>query len=230
MLEKSKRRERIEEKWLLTFSDLITLLLTFFVMVLCLSRVGSGQLQEVSSSLRNAFGGAAPNRHILDVSFVRAFRDGDIEDYRNKTRALQEAELLRAAAKLPAIRARVTDEGVAFDLAENMLFARGRGEIEDGEHSALLALSNILKRTTAPVRVESHTDDAPSGGAHPSNWELSSARAISIVRYLVERGGITPARLSAMGWGDAKPLVPGNTETDRARNRRVTLVVTFHEW
>jgi chemotaxis protein MotB len=119
-----------------------------------------------------------------------------------------------------------SDRGVIISIAEAGTFAPARADLSAAMEARLAALTAVLDGMPNAIRVEGHTDDVPvRGGAFASNWELSTARATRVVQWLIERGGVDPARLSAAGYADHRPRVPNADEASRARNRRVDIVV-----
>ena len=116
--------------------------------------------------------------------------------------------------------------GVAVALGEKLLFATGSAEIGEEQHVALDTLCPILREMDCRIRVEGNTDEVPINTEQfPSNWELSVARAVSVVKYCISKGFILPERLSAAGYADSRPRVPAVSERDRALNRRVEILV-----
>jgi chemotaxis protein MotB len=112
----------------------------------------------------------------------------------------------------------VTDE-VVFDL--------GRAELKSAGLVILDGVANALKAIPNNIAVEGHTDDRPLNGGfpYPTNWELSTGRATSVLRYFVETHGMAPGRVSAAGYADQQPLVPNDSDANQAKNRRVEIVV-----
>jgi chemotaxis protein MotB len=124
--------------------------------------------------------------------------------------------------------AKETEKGISVVMGEKVLFKTGMAEITTKDNSALRALSSILRETDCSIRVEGHTDDIPiNNHRFSSNWELSSARAVAVVKYLIYKKGISPERLSAAGYGESRPLVPNVSESNRTLNRRVQIVLTL---
>jgi chemotaxis protein MotB len=118
---------------------------------------------------------------------------------------------------------------VEIEIKTNILFASGSALLDDKALPALQHVAGILKGQPNRIQVEGFTDDRPVRNlVYPSNWELSAARSMSVVHMFV-REGVQPARLSAVGFGEYRPVAPNDTEEGRARNRRVVLVVFSDE-
>lgn len=119
----------------------------------------------------------------------------------------------------------LTKRGVVMDISESTLFNAGEANLQPRSMDVLLQVSRILSKEDMPIEVEGHTDDTPIATVQfPSNWELSSARASSVVRVLIENG-VATKHLTAVGLASNQPLVPNNSVENRARNRRVTITI-----
>ena len=135
--------------------------------------------------------------------------------------AFQEAYNLQEAFTVVA-----TERGVVIHFTDRVLFDTGRAELKAGARGILQSLAAELDKLPHSVRVEGHTDNVPiHNSLYPSNWELSTARAVGVVRFLIESGGMDPGRLSAVGYGEYRPIASNQTDEGRARNRRVDIVL-----
>jgi len=224
-----KNRKNSEEqggKWLATFNDMVTLLLTFFVLTLSLSTLDVARVKEASYSFRSAFGmlerGNVSNVNVFEP-FVMPMGHKALTAEMKKKRVFDQIQGIKSVA------AEMTEEGITVLVDEELLFRTGMADIEESSRS-LDSLGAIIKNPDCTIRVEGHTDDVPIRNEQfTSNWELSIARAVNVVNHLIARGGISPERLSASGYADSKSRFPNTTEADRARNRRVDIVLTFRE-
>jgi chemotaxis protein MotB len=121
------------------------------------------------------------------------------------------------------------DGGVLIRIGGTLLFPSGRAELTAQSHELLGKIVELARPLVNEVRVEGHTDDlAPSNSPYSDNWQLSSARAVSVLQVLLA-GGISADRLSATGYADARPLEPNNSPAARARNRRVEILLIYPE-
>jgi chemotaxis protein MotB len=124
------------------------------------------------------------------------------------------------------ITATFTKKGVLISLEDSILFNFGKAEINASGYPVLDKIATVIQSIRNPVRIEGHTDDIPiSTWRFPSNWELSTARAVQVLKYFITAGKIEPQRLSAVGYGEAKPVSPNDTPENRAKNRRVEIVL-----
>jgi len=225
----NKRHEEPEEKegkWLTTFNDMLTLLLTFMVLVLSLSTLDTAKVKEASHSFSSArsflWGG-----DLFDISvfipFVKPLKGVTLTDKRQK------GELYDYINDIEGIHAVMVEEGISAILKDTLLFETGSAEIKAEKRPVIEALSSVLKETDCRIRVEGHTDDVPINSTlFPSNWELSMARAVNVTEYLISEGDISPERLSVASYADSKPLFPNVSDHNRERNRRVEVLLILH--
>jgi len=216
-------------KWLTTFNDMVTLLLTFLVLVLSLSVTDESKLEQAAYAMRAVFDISKLKKEEVRVftPFVIPIRNKAMI-FENKKRELAERVNKAAGGPEGIMDARVIKEGISVTIGEKLLFETGMAEIEERNRHALKDFCTILKKTDCRIRVEGHTDDVPINTPRfPSNWELSTARAVNTVRYFISEGGILPERLSAAGYADSKPLFPNVSDHNRELNRRVEVILTL---
>jgi chemotaxis protein MotB len=224
------------QRWLLTYSDMITLMMVFFVMLFSTAQIDLKKYRRVAESLQRAFGGSGAV--IVPISEEEG---GAWESEYTKPVLIEaptisygpsdvSAELGDAIARAGIegqVSVRTHIEGVIISLSEDLIFPPGSAELQPKGREALDDIASVLHAMPNAVRVEGHTDDRPTDNPdYPTNWELSTARAVSIVRYLIEKG-ISPSRLSAAGMASYQPLVPNDTPDQRAMNRRANLVIIY---
>jgi chemotaxis protein MotB len=227
-------------KWLLTFNDMITLLLAFFVLIISMSMIEKTKIVGVADSAKRAagkerspdeadkkenVGSITPSLEDRDIVGARQQRDkGESDD----PFAARRTALAGMLASLEGVETIPGKNGLSLSMNERFLFSPGSAEISDQGQKVLKAISQILGRADVSVCVEGHTDSTPiHSDKYPSNWELSTARAVKVVRWLGEKGGIAQERLSAVGYGAARPRASNDSEQNRRINRRVDLVLTF---
>ncbi|WP_252273120.1 flagellar motor protein MotD [Pseudomonas subflava] len=231
------------ERWLVSYADFITLLFAFFVVMYSISSINEGKYKVLSESLTGVF--SEPERAIKPIPI------GDekprttepdrsmIEDNPNSTTSsddpasdpLQQiASSMRDAFGDLITSEQLTVRGnelwVEIELNSSLLFPSGDAVPNDTAFALIEKVAKILSPYENPVHVEGFTDNLPiNTSQYPSNWELSAARAASIVRMLA-MDGVNPGRLAAVGYGEFQPVADNDTEEGRARNRRVVLVVS----
>ncbi|QUL99506.1 MAG: OmpA family protein [Candidatus Fermentithermobacillus carboniphilus] len=217
-----------------TYADMVTLLLCFFVLLFAMSILNAKKFQAAISSLQGAFGimpGAT--QPVVPPSSEGLFDPQELQaqllaEEMARMRALGESfrEELEKAGLGDKVRLEVEERGVVFRLADTVLFDIGKADIRPEARSVLLTVGNLVKKVDNPIRVEGHTDNWPiSTDKFPSNWELSTARATNVVRFLIEEAGIQPERLQAAGYGEYHPIDSNDTPEGRQRNRRVDVIL-----
>ncbi|MCS7234202.1 MAG: flagellar motor protein MotB [Synergistetes bacterium] len=233
----AKERRKKEEGakapgWLTTYGDMVTLLLTFFVFLFSFSTIDVMQFQKMIFSFKGALGVLTGGK-TFDVERIigMGFTGMDAGMLRQQTPYLKEVmkqvERLVERENLGGeLKLRFTREGLVITLTESILFDPGSATLKPNAVPVLLELSKILSNISNDLRVEGHTDNTPiKTPIYPSNWELSAARAASVGRFIIDRGGIDPRRVSIAGYGQYKPIVPNDTPEHKALNRRVDIVI-----
>lgn len=207
--------------WIMTYGDMMSLLLCFFVLIVSFSSMQDAKFKEVALSLRKAFGIMIEPQSVLRVAdpIIPRF---EIEERRD---LVVEVELVRdELAKLDLsneVQLDFVPDGIVFRLEAPVLFPPGSCELNPGSHQALDTVAGFLRKFPGEIRVEGHADPTPiSTGRFPSNWELSASRAGAVARYF-QGQGLPPARLAATGLAEFRPLADNATAEGRARNRRV---------
>jgi chemotaxis protein MotB len=220
------------ERWLLTYADLITLLMVFFVVLYSMSQADSTKFQAVSAALQQAF-----NVDIMQGSSATSISDGastptaPIDNLISNAEVPQLARLqskiqavLDGAAQAPDVTVGTDREGIVIRLSGSYLFDSGRAELKPNSMGVLDVIASELRPLPNDIRVDGHTDSTPiDSPRYPTNWELSSARALAVTRYLSEVDGVRAGRLIAAGFGEFRPLAPNDSREHRAMNRRVEI-------
>jgi len=220
--------------YMLTWGDMCTLLLCFFVLLVAMSTTDAHKFDLAASSLHNALSGVLESfPSVMITQEVLQPRLGGNEQ--NKQLAVDASQRIKKAIKKEnledAIKVKVTESGIAIMVANPIGFDQGDAEIKPELIGTLGDIAEIIADVSGTqIRVEGHTDDIPiHTRMYPSNWELSSARALNIVKFFAGKSGIDPARLSAIGYGEYRPLVPNTSEANRMQNRRIEIYVDYLE-
>ncbi len=223
------------ERWLLTYADMITLLLVFFIILYSIANTDLQKFSAVAESMSRAFGGNGGGGIMAGLGGASAGRAAPIR-FDTLPRVQQDflsvgadlAEFAEQAGLAGDISVNMTYEGVIISLSDALVFEPGGAALSARSREALRAVAEVLKQMPNPLRVEAHTDNVPTNHPlYPTNWELSVARAVAIVRFLVEECDVASDRLSAAGHGDGKPLVPNDTREHRAINRRAEIAILY---
>jgi chemotaxis protein MotB len=224
------RRQKLEDKenldrWLLTYADLITLLLAFFVVMYSISQVDAKKFGKMSDALSGVLkGGSVVIKHGSQIGILPGGGVLKIAVLKSIGESIENDLMGMGNEKL--VSTEVSERGLVIHIMEQALFREGSAEITDRAVETLNIVAEHLKGVPNHLRIEGHTDNRPiNTPRYPSNWELSSARATEVVRYLINNHGIKPDAISALGYGEFRPLAVNNTEDNRAKNRRVDIVV-----
>lgn len=211
------------ERWLLTYADLITLLMIFFVVMYSLARLDAQKFKSLSTSLRIAFGGG---KNIIGDYEGSGMVPLPVPAQEELGVAKEDADNYVALHGLQSeVNTTVEDRGLIITMQEKLLFQPGKTDINPAARQMLVAMAKLLNTLPNYVRIEGHTDSVPAGGQEHSNWQLSSQRAANIAQILTEQGGVDPHRVSAIGYADNRPVADNKTIAGRAKNRRVEIVL-----
>lgn len=240
----NRRRRREEdhqsktshERWLVSYADFITLLFGFFVVMYSVSHVNEQKYRVLSETLTNVFQGNTTQRVAEEVSDANPLDNRgtisglspqvNLVDTEVLARDLQEALVHLVQPGQVTIAA--TEEWVQIDLNANVLFDSARADLKPEAGELFRQIAIRLAPFDNQIEVSGHTDNLPiRTDRFQSNWELSSARAASVVRLLAE-SGIAAEQLAAVGYGEHRPVADNATEAGRAANRRVVLMVARH--
>lgn len=219
------------ERWLVSYADFITLLFAFFTTMYAISTVDARKLSTMVDSMQQAFdsSGMAVPTPKPPVPRPPGATSAAALTTEQRERAL--AQRLRERLAGSAVDVEIDHRGVVVSMREAGSFPTGSADLSAVARDVLAELAATLGTDDSmALRVEGHTDDVPiQTGRFRSNWELSTARATSVVTYLVEQVGVAPRRLSAAGYGQFHPRVANASDADRARNRRVDIVILNEE-
>ncbi len=240
------------ERWLISYADFITLLMVFFVVLYAMSKVDTAKYQAMANSLSVVLAGQSSS--VLNTqgpSIVPGISGQQVKESPGDMSAnqaqLEEVKKLvgefiknqdqEAAKAQQAGNTNVTklsdsiiiyeqERGLVISFKDTLLFASGSDELTPRAKNIISGVGAALNKIPNYIRVEGHTDNLPiSNSRFSSNWELSVLRASNVVHVLGESAGIEPSRLSIVGYGEYRPLVPNEDNLTRAMNRRVDVVI-----
>ena len=215
------------DRWLLSYADFLTLLLALFVVLYASALVDVEKNRGLFEGLQSAFTKGTPASEENDPGRVPDAA-GDLAPLRQLESNLAK-RIDRERARIeadPGVSLHPTERGLVISLAAAEYFSPGSAEIRASRRPVLAAMAPLLAAESAPLLFEGHTDDLPANSqSYPSNWELSSARAAAIARYFIDKHGIDPHRVATTGYAAYRPLSDGESPSERARNRRVEIVV-----
>ncbi|MEO5924562.1 MAG: flagellar motor protein MotB [Bryobacteraceae bacterium] len=234
------------ERWLVSYADFITLLFAFFVVMFASSQGDKGKAQQVSDGVKKALEGdnisamvaavingptkERPGKdkvNVPDVAQPRTEQDRREQQLAELMPSLQVlSSELSEEVKAGKIQIKMTDRGLVVSFAQAALFPSGEDFISADAYASIGKVAAAITRLPNPVRLEGHTDARPINTPRfHSNWDLSSARAIALLKILSERFSVPTGKLSVAGYAETAPLASNDTEEGRGRNRRVDIIV-----
>ncbi len=263
--------EESNERWLLTYADMITLLMALFMVLFSISSVNISKYQRLQESLKAAFSGdplpggkalanpgsssnSSKEPTVVDLQAVVPVHSSQSSELQSghqtggttvqatqavqaAASAQQQAQFERIKAELEAfakahhfsksVRVSIDERGLVIKvLTDDLLFASGQASLNPKSHQLLGEIAQLLNLDASnPIDVEGNTDNVPiNSSIFPSNWELSTARASTVVRFLIDNG-VSPVRLTAVGYADTRPVGTNLTAAGRSQNRRVEIVL-----
>jgi len=215
------------ERWLVSYADFITLLFAFFTTMYAISTVDAQKMSKMVASMQVALK-SDPGVHAAPVPLPQNGVPQPVVPRLDNLVVLRQqlASRLERQIQQGNVEIGVDARGLVVSIREAGSFPSGSADLSDGARALLAQVAAPLSELPHPVRIEGHTDDTPiRTAAFASNWELSTARATAVVRFLIEEGRVPPHLLAAAGYGEHRPRVPNDSPEGRARNRRVDLVV-----
>lgn len=223
MAKKPKKPMAGAPLWMVTFSDMMTLLLTFFVLLLSMATLDQVKFTQAAGSLSDAFGvGILASSTRSEIAPPQVVSNMPIDDdftsrvYRRLRTQLRELKLDRQIEL-------VKDRGaVVLRVDEAILFRSGRSALTADADPVLRKVAELVRPLPLNVKIEGHSDDI---GGDMQNWELSVARAVSVLRFMAGNQLLPLTRISATGYGSHRPLFPNLSDRERALNRRVEFVL-----
>lgn len=211
--------------WMTTFSDMMTLLLVLFVLIVSMSKVEVKKFKEALSYFQGSTSVLKENS--LTQPPVQQFRT-----LQQKQRLQKLREYLERNGLKDKVGIEVTEDGVRTVITDSVMFESGRAKLIEPARTVLQLLAGVIDREVKSVAVEGHTDSRPiRTSKYPSNWELSTARASSVVRFLQQHEEVLdPGRYAAIGYGEYRPVTTNATAEGRAQNRRVEILFSWKLW
>jgi len=227
----------VNHTWLVTFSDLVMLLLTFFVLLLSMSSMDAKKLKSMFAHFSGASGA-------LEFSGMQGIHDltGFIKTYRDTEGLLVIDPTLLNELLLPsmdskkevekklkkfqdAIKIMDDNRGIVLSIQEDLIFDPGESKIKNEVRPILEAISKAINASANDILIMGHTDNIPiKNERYDSNWELSASRGLSVLDYFLRERDLPPSRFKVGGYGASRPLFPNNTAKNRAKNRRVEII------
>lgn len=221
------------ERWLLSYSDFMTLLMILFVVLFAMSNVDKAKFKQLSDSLRVSMGGGksivakedgvpiTDDTKPIENDLTEKAEQAKMEDLKRQVDKYLEKNGMKAD-----VSTQVDERGLVVSLNDTLFFDTGRAEVKLESQKKLIEIAKILNQLNNYMRVEGHTDNVPiRNDQFSSNWQLSCARASNVTELLINSANIPPQKLSAVGYGEYRPIADNSTEDGKAKNRRVNIII-----
>lgn len=223
------------DEWLATYSDTITLLLTFFVLLYSMATLDSQKMRQMAQAFQVVMsgqkadsimeydlydgqvpliGGESPIEETIDGNEVQESMYFQVKKFVEEYDLSEVVDIINS------------ERGIVIQLRDNILFETSSSSLRSDSKVVLDKISTLIGALPNNIIIEGHTDNRPiNTSKFPSNWELSVDRAVNVVRYFVENKGLTASRFSASGYGEFQPVAPNDTAENMSRNRRVNILI-----
>jgi chemotaxis protein MotB len=221
-----------EAIWLVTYADLMTLLLVFFIIMYAISSINLLKFRSVLASIQFSLGEKNPGIGLLEIvkteQLDKKVSLADLTGLKSREKEMlgDIDDLIQEKQLGKHIIAKISEGKIYIQIRGKVLFNSGAAQLNDGARPILDKIVGIIQDYEEfNVNIKGHTDNTPISTAQfASNWELSAIRATTVLKYFID-GEVNPMRLTATGYGDLLPLVTNNSAENRATNRRVEFVL-----
>lgn len=226
---KEHHEEHVDETWLIPYADMLTLLLALFIVMFAMSKVDQEKLKSMGAQFNVIFSGGSgvlESDSGSNVSLEEVISNTTLEENKmNEMKQMLEEEI-SDGGYADKVKVELNNEGLNIAIQDVVLFNSGDVKILDGVTPLLTQVSKMLKGLDNEIKVVGHTDNIPiSNDKFRSNWDLSAIRAINVMNFMVDSGGISPNKLSIQAYGEYMPKYDNSTEEGRAKNRRVEIFI-----
>ncbi|NLX87575.1 MAG: OmpA family protein [Clostridiales bacterium] len=219
-------------EWMTTYSDLVTLLLCFFVLLFSFSVIDAKKFEAIIRSFQGSLSVLDSGKTIDEDQYIsQALQSNRLLREQQEAESMewlyrQLDEYIQQNNLEGTVVLGVEERGLLIRFKDQVLFDSGKAVIRKDGEPIVQSIGEILKQNDRAIRVEGHTDNVPMHSLlYPSNWELSTARAVNVVKFFIEKVGIAPTRLSAAGYSEYHPIADNDTAENRQKNRRVDVVI-----
>ncbi|RKD34761.1 flagellar motor protein MotB [Thermohalobacter berrensis] len=229
---------------MLTYSDMVTLLLCFFVLLFSFSKIDAQKFQAIIRSFQGSLGVLEGGKTIEEIPYINngnlpsdltTVEREELEDFRVLKAHIEEYAKEKGIEN--KIIVEIEERGLIIRVLDNLFFDSGKADIKHQAKEVLLYIGDVLKEDKFKdkhIKIEGHTDTDPINTYRfPSNWELSAIRATNVLRFLIEKKDIDGSRISSAGYAYYRPVASNDTPENKAKNRRVDIVIlksSYGEW
>ncbi|MCG5102417.1 flagellar motor protein MotB [Oceanobacillus alkalisoli] len=248
---RKKTEQQSDDAWLLPYSDMLTLLVALFIVLFAMSEIDAQKYEQLSNVFKSEFSGGGsillerapaddPSERAIDENepntededFIEDSTEEAISDGRREVENLRELQAringyIETNELSGALSTELSNEGLMLTILNDVTFDMGSAEVNDGGREIITEVSRLLN-TDPPhhIEISGHADDRPINNEEfPSNWELSVIRAVNFMGLILGNDDHDPARFSAKGFGEYRPIVPNTSEANREKNRRVEVLI-----
>ncbi|MBN2288892.1 MAG: flagellar motor protein MotB [Candidatus Glassbacteria bacterium] len=214
--------------WMTTFSDLMSLLLCFFVLLVSMSSVDPSEFNKATGALKGSLGILTEDPSTMELvnEIVPKISDVDLGEISMAISKLQ--DFVETQKQEESIKVVITSEGIAVRILAPLLFDQGMAELRPQGLPFLAKIFDLAKDWENKIRIAGYTDDTPIKNAlYDSNWDLSFARAKNVLNFAVNYSKLPPSRFSAVGYGEYRPAFPNDSEENRKKNRRIEVFIEY---
>jgi chemotaxis protein MotB len=215
----------VNQGWQIVYTGFVLIMLSLFILLTSFASLDPSKITQFVDSFSNAVSVLGGGRSIQKS---RTFLPTQVDALSKQDLTAELFEQVRRFSEeeeLDQVLLHHSDQGVVMTLIDNLLFDSGKTDLTRDAYPLLQKIARLIDHVRVPVEIGGHTDDRPIQTAlFPSNWELSTARAVSVLRYLIEHHGVDAQRLSAVGFAHYQPVSPDDGPLHHAMNRRVEFV------
>lgn len=254
-MSKKKKQKHGEEEggeaWLLPYSDLMTLLLAVFIVLFAVSKMDQSKAEQISNSFSkismiNGSNGILPGKgDSINPDIIPGNGSSDEEMTDQELKAYFGATEMKQLSSLEdnvntfisdnqlsdSLQTDIDTRGLVLTLNNAVLFDPGSAQIKNGSEETLFRIGKILSKLNNYIRIEGHTDNIPTNSSfYPTNWELSTARASSVIRLFIDNCDVQPDKIVAVGYGENRPVADNSTSDGRAKNRRIDIIIMSEKY
>jgi len=230
-MKKKHEEHENHERWLVSYADFITLLFAFFVVMYSVSSVNEGKYRVLSDSLSSSFSHTKPVGELsimnLPIEKTRQIVVKERQEIKDNVRSFVKVANAITTAKVPkGVKVISTDRGLSIQIQDEALFSSGSADINPQIQEFLDLIAGLVGDLPNYIAVEGHTDnEAIRSLKHPSNWDLSTSRSNSLVRYFTETHHLASERFSSTGYAGTRPIESNSSSDGQAANRRVEMII-----
>jgi len=243
MAKKKKHEEHIDETWLIPYADMLTLLLALFIVLFAMSSVDAEKFKQMAVSFNQELKGGTGKKEFLNEEKPTTEEDlTDAEKLKQEQEALKKKQEMEELKQLQqqieqaisqnnlnlSLKTTLTERGLMVTIVDNALFDSGKADVKPEAGQLAKEIAKLLKSAMPrEAMISGHTDNIPiSNSKYPSNWDLSSQRALNFMKVLLDSDpSLQRDKFSAIGYGEYRPVAPNDTDADRAKNRRVEVLI-----